>query len=160
MKIYILLLLFVIINAQVWESSFTAGNYDYDNNFMGGSEVLHLVTHKDKIFASISYWQDESNIWYGGTNSTIGWSQIISLDSPNSSWFVDLNLDSYYLRPEILKEIASFLIITSNLESSFLVSFFESFSPGMTLLLKITAAAITGPAKGPLPASSTPATYI
>ena len=116
MKIYILLLLFVIINAQVWERSFTAGNYDYDNNFMGGSEVLHLVTHKNKIFASISYWQDESNIWYGGTNPTIGWSQIISLDSPNSSWFVDLNLDPYYLRPEILKEI----IFTKDLNGNLL----------------------------------------
>ena len=105
MKRYILLLFFVIINAQVWESSFTAGIYDYSNNFIGGSEVLHLVSHKDKLFASISYWQDESNIWYGGNNSNIGWSQIISLDNPNSMWSVDLNLDSYYLRPEILKEI-------------------------------------------------------
>ena len=105
MKFYILLLFFVVINTQVWENSFTAGTYDYSNNFMGGSEVLHLVSHKDRLFASISYWQDESNIWYGGTNSTIGWSQIISLDSPNSMWFVDLNLDPYYLRPEILKEI-------------------------------------------------------
>ena len=105
MKRYILLLFFVIINAQIWESSFVAGTYDYSNNFMGGSEVLHLVSHKSKLFASVGYWQDESNIWYGGSNSNIGWSQIISLDNPNSIWSVDLNLDSYYLRPEILKEI-------------------------------------------------------
>ena len=105
MKKIILLSLFVLINAQVWENSFIAGGYDGSNYFMGGSEVLHLVSHKSKIFASISYWQDESNIWYGGNNSNIGWSQIISLDSPNSTWSVDFNLDSYYLRPEILKEI-------------------------------------------------------
>ena len=105
MRKYILLIFFVIINAQVWENSFTAGAFDNDNNFMGGSEVLQLVSHKSKLFASISYWQDESNIWYGGDNANIGWSQIISLNSPNEDWSVDLDLDSYYLRPEILKQV-------------------------------------------------------
>ena len=102
---YTLLIFFVIINAQVWEKSFTAGNFDNDNNFMGGSEVLQLVSHKNKLFASISYWQDESNIWYGGDNPNIGWSQIISLNNSNEDWSVDLDLDSYYLRPEILKQV-------------------------------------------------------
>ena len=102
---YTFLIFFVIINAQVWESSFSAGAFDNNNNFMGGSEALQLVSHKNKLFASISYWQDESNIWYGGDNSNIGWSQILSLDSPNEDWSVDLNLGSYYLRPEILKQV-------------------------------------------------------
>ena len=105
MRKYTLLIFFVIVNAQVWESSFTAGNFDDNNNFMGGSEVLQLVSHKNKLFASISYWQDESNIWYGGGDSNIGWSQIISLNSPNEDWSVDLDLESYYLRPEILKQV-------------------------------------------------------
>ena len=94
-----------MLNAQVWESSFAAGIFDDNNNFMGGSEVLQLVSHKNKLFASVSYWQDESNIWYGGDDPNIGWSQILSLDSPNEDWSVDLNLDSYYLRPEILKQV-------------------------------------------------------
>tara|TARA_Y100001970_G_scaffold34881_1_gene43127 strand:+ start:1055 stop:2554 length:1500 start_codon:yes stop_codon:yes gene_type:complete len=105
MKKYILLIFFVIINAQVWESSFIAGDFDNDNNFMGGSEVLQLVSHKNKLFASISYWQDESNIWYGGDNPSIGWAQIISLNSQNEDWSVDLDLNSSYLRPEILKQV-------------------------------------------------------
>ena len=105
MKKYIFLILFVVINAQVWETSFIAGTFDDSNNFMGGSEVLQLVSHKNKLFASISYWQDESNIWYGGTNPNIGWSQILSLNSQNEDWSVDLDLDSYYLRPEILKQV-------------------------------------------------------
>mgnify|MGYP001386946845 CR=1 FL=1 len=105
MRKYTLLIFFVILNAQVWESSFAAGNFDYSNNFMGGSEVLQLVSHKNKLFASVSYWQDESNIWYGGDDPNIGWSQILSLDSPDEDWSVDLNLDSYYLRPEILKQV-------------------------------------------------------
>jgi len=105
MRKYTLLIFFVILNAQVWESSFVAGNFDDNNNFMGGSEVLQLVSHKNKLFASVSYWQDESNIWYGGEDSNIGWSQILSLDSSDEDWSVDLNLDSYYLRPEILKQV-------------------------------------------------------
>ena len=39
----------------------------------------------------------------------------------------------------------------------FSVSFFESFSPGISFF-KITEAAITGPARAPLPTSSVPAT--
>jgi len=105
MRKYTLLIFFVILNAQVWESSFVAGNFDDNNNFMGGSEVLQLVSHKNKLFASVSYWQDESNIWYGGDDPNIGWSQIISLNSSDEDWSVDLNLDSYYLRPEILKQV-------------------------------------------------------
>ena len=116
MRKYTLLIFFVILNAQVWESSFVAGAFDDNNNFMGGSEVLQLVSHKDKLFASISYWQDESNIWYGGNNPNIGWSQIISLNSPNEDWSVDLDLDSYYLRPEILKQV----IFTKDMDGNYL----------------------------------------
>ena len=105
MKAIILALFITIIHTQIWINSFTAGNYDNNNQFMGGSEILQLETHKDKLFASVSYWQDESNIWYGGNNSNLGWAQIIRLDNPNGMWSVDLDLDSYYLRPEILKEI-------------------------------------------------------
>ena len=118
MRISIYLIFFVIINAQIWESSFSAGTIDYNNNFIGGSEVLQLVAHKNKLFASISYWQDESNIWYGGSNSNMGWSQIISLDSPESTWTVDFDLDSYYLRPEIMKEI----IFTKDIDGALLQS--------------------------------------
>ena len=50
MKKYIFLILFVVINAQVWETSFIAGTFDDSNNFMGGSEVLQLVSHKNKLF--------------------------------------------------------------------------------------------------------------
>ena len=50
--------------------------------------------------------------------------------------------------------------MTSNSSRRFLsVSFFESFSPSIcTSFGRMTAAAQTGPASGPLPASSTPQT--
>ena len=69
----VLFLLFsqINLNAQMWSKSFTAGVYDSNSKLLGGSEVLHLVNHKSTLYASIGYWQDESNIWYGGSNTSI-----------------------------------------------------------------------------------------
>ena len=91
--------------SQNWSKSFSAGNNDLNGNFLGGSEVLQLVGHKNKLYASVGYWEDQNNIWYGGSNNGIGWGQIISLDSPNSQWKEDCYLGSSFLRPEILKQI-------------------------------------------------------
>ena len=49
---YLSLLLFIgfvfsVSNAQEWQPSFVAGNLDVNGSFIGGSEILHLVTHKD-----------------------------------------------------------------------------------------------------------------
>ncbi|MDB0062922.1 T9SS type A sorting domain-containing protein [Crocinitomicaceae bacterium] len=93
------------LNAQVWSKSFTAGGYDSNNKFLGGSEVLQLVDHKNMLFASVGYWEDENNIWYGGSNSNIGWGQINRLDNPSSTWQGDLIMGASHLRPEILKQI-------------------------------------------------------
>ena len=81
-----------LLNTQEWEQSFTAGEYDINGLFMGGSEVLNLIAHKNKLFASIGYWQDENNIWYGGDDLGIGWSQIICLDNEDDNWKVDFDL--------------------------------------------------------------------
>ncbi len=93
------------LNAQVWSSSFTAGGYDSNNNLLGGSEVLQLIGHKKMLFASVGYWEDGNNIWYGGSNSNIGWGQINRLDNPLANWQEDFFLGANYLRPEILKQI-------------------------------------------------------
>jgi len=60
--------LFSFIPAQEWQQSFIAGNLDINGLFMGGSEVLHLVPYKNKLFASIGYWEDENNIWITQSN--------------------------------------------------------------------------------------------
>jgi len=93
------------IKSQNWSKSFTAGGYDSNNKFLGGSEVLQLVDHKNMLFASVGYWEDENNIWYGGSNSTIGWGQINRLDNPSDIWQQDLFMGASHLRPEILKQI-------------------------------------------------------
>ena len=94
-----------MVDAQSWSKSFTAGGYDSNNKLLGGSEVLQLVDHKSTLFASVGYWQDANNIWYGGFNSSIGWGQINRLDNPSANWQEDLFLGSSFLRPEILKQI-------------------------------------------------------
>ena len=101
MKFFSILIVIVVINAQVWQNSFNAGNYDINDNYLGGSEVLQLVSHKNKLFASVGYWQDELNIWYGGNNVNNGWSQIIRLD--NSERFENLinNKNIFYSSKEI-----------------------------------------------------------
>ena len=96
---------FSFVQSQVWVKSFTAGGYDSNNQFLGGSEVLQLISHKKMLFASVGYWQDENNIWYGGSNNSLGWGQINSLDNPSAIWKEDLFLGASYLRPEILKQI-------------------------------------------------------
>ena len=96
---------FSFVQSQVWVKSFTAGGYDSNNKLLGGSEVLQLISHKKMLFASVGYWQDDNNIWYGGSNNSIGWGQINSLDNPSAIWKEDLFLGASYLRPEILKQI-------------------------------------------------------
>ena len=94
-----------IVDAQSWSKSFTAGSYDSNKKLLGGSEVLQLVDHKNILFASVGYWEDANNIWYGGSNSNIGWGQVNRLDNPSANWQEDLFLGASFLRPEILKQI-------------------------------------------------------
>ena len=96
---------FSFVQSQVWVKSFTAGGYDSNNKLLGGSEVLQLISHKKMLFASVGYWQDYNNIWYGGSNNSIGWGQINRLDNPSAIWKEDFFLGASYLRPEILKQI-------------------------------------------------------
>ena len=94
-----------LVCGQNWEQSYTAGNMDSEGIFMGGSEILNLETHKNKLYASLGYWEDENNIWFGGNNFNLGWAQILRLDTKDGQWEVDLNLGLNFLRPEILKEV-------------------------------------------------------
>ena len=98
-------IIFSLVCGQNWEQSYTAGNMDSEGIFMGGSEILNLETHKNRLYASLGYWEDENNIWYGGNNFNLGWAQILRLDTKDGQWEVDLNLGLNFLRPEILKEV-------------------------------------------------------
>ncbi len=92
------------IIATGWERSYRAGCVDDNGQFAGGSEVLHLVAHQEKLYAAVGYWMDRRNIFYGGTDPSTGWAQILRLDSPTAHWAVDLTMP-HVLRPEILKSV-------------------------------------------------------
>ena len=62
-------IMFSLVYAQNWEQSYIAGSMDSQNIFMGGSEILNLETHKNRLYASLGYWEDENNIWF--TNEKI-----------------------------------------------------------------------------------------
>jgi hypothetical protein len=92
--------------APGWERSFQAGYTDPAGHYVGGATIMHLVAHKGLLFAADAYWCDSRNIWYGGTDRTTGWAQILRLDKPGGKWVVDLELGPQFLRPEILKSVA------------------------------------------------------
>jgi poly(A) polymerase len=90
--------------APNWVASFRAGCPDAGGNVTGGSELMHLVAHDGMLFAAVGYWEDTANIYYGGTNSSQGWAQILRLSGPNAKWAVDLTMTGV-VRPEILKSV-------------------------------------------------------
>lgn len=88
-----------------WEQSYKAGNNDINGNYLGGSQMMHLVPHKGKLYAGLSYWMDRGCAWYGKQNHRDRWAQILRLDSPNASWVLDFQLPETFLRPEILRKL-------------------------------------------------------
>ncbi len=60
---------------------FHAGMYDDDHQLLGGTEVLHLVPHRGRLFCSLSY---KLNAYLPEDPST--GAQIIVLDRPDGSW--------------------------------------------------------------------------
>jgi hypothetical protein len=88
-----------------WERSYQAGMTDPAGHYLGGSQVMHLVGHKGRLYAGNSYWQDSRNIRYGGKDPKTGWAQVLRLDHPGGSWVVDLELGPHHLRCEILKSV-------------------------------------------------------
>jgi poly(A) polymerase len=91
--------------APGWEQSYKAGYTDSTGHYAGGSEIMHLVGHKGKLYAAAGYWMDSRNIWYGGKDPNTGWGQILRLDKPGGQWEVDLEMGPQHLRPEILKSV-------------------------------------------------------
>jgi len=88
-----------------WEQSYKAGFTDSQGRYAGGSEILHLVGHKGKLFAANGYWMDPQNIRYGGKDPNTAWAQILRLDKPGGKWEVDLELGPNNGRAANLKSV-------------------------------------------------------
>lgn len=85
-----------------WKQSYKAGHNDRNGEYLGGSQMMHLVPYRGKLFAALSYWEDQGCLWYGKEKSKGRWAQILRLDKPNDDWALDIQLPESGLRPEIL----------------------------------------------------------
>lgn len=88
-----------------WQASFKAPCIDRQGKLAGGSQIMHLVAHEGSLYAGSGYWMDRRNIWYGGTDPSQGWGQVLKLAGPKDAWTVDLDLGPKHLRTELLKSI-------------------------------------------------------
>ena len=96
----------VIPKASGWDRSYASGETDENGEFLGGSEIFHIESHKGKLFAATSYWMDENNTYYSGGKRN-QWAQVLVKDSKDSPWREDYDTgdDRGVLRPEILQSV-------------------------------------------------------
>lgn len=96
-KILPLLLLAFFLSTQAhsedrpFRLSWKSGSYDAAGKYLGGTEVVHLVPHKGKLFASTGVWMD---LPYHRTEGEQPWSgsQILRLDSADGKWQLEKQL--------------------------------------------------------------------
>ncbi|NIP24722.1 MAG: hypothetical protein GWN55_04845 [Phycisphaerae bacterium] len=109
-RIFILLLLKLICaaapafaqsqTANGWEQSFRAGMIDQSTGKpIRGTEIVHLVAHKGRLYAGNGYWMDTRGY------ANIPWAQVLVLDSRKGAWKVDLALGPGHLRVTALKSV-------------------------------------------------------
>ena len=89
-----------------WERSYAAGKTDVNGQFLGGSEIFHIESHKGRLYAATSYWEDENNTYYSNGKRN-QWAQVLVKDSKDSPWREDYDTgdDRGVLRPEILQSV-------------------------------------------------------
>ena len=92
-----------------WTQSYNAGYLDENGAYAGGSEIMHIVSHKGKLFASNGYWVDAH--WVIPPDGQKQSAQVLRLDSLDAKWQVDLDMGKSndrglaYMKGNILKSI-------------------------------------------------------
>ena len=92
-----------------WVQSYDAGYTDDRGAYAGGSEIMHLVAHKGRLYAANGYRVDAR--WVIPPDEKKQSAQVLRLDSPESTWQVDLErgksngLDPLYVKGNILKSV-------------------------------------------------------
>ncbi len=92
-----------------WTQSYDAGYADDNGAFAGGSEIMHLVAHKGKLYAANGYWGDAR--WKIPPDHEKQSAQVLRLDSAAGKWQVDLDMgksngrDLMYMKGNILKSV-------------------------------------------------------
>jgi hypothetical protein len=72
-----------------WLQSYDAGYIDANGAYAGGSEIMHLVAHKGKLYAANGYWLDAR--WVIPPDAEKQSAQVLRLDSADDKWQVDLD---------------------------------------------------------------------
>lgn len=92
-----------------WEQSYDAGYTDVNGAWVGGSEIMHLATHKGRLYAANGYWEDGR--WADFAPGSKQSAQVLRLDSSSGAWQVDLdlgvenNVGAEYIKGNILKSV-------------------------------------------------------
>ena len=92
-----------------WTQSYDAGYKDLNGAYAGGSEIMHIVSHKGKLYASNGYWVDAH--WVIPPDGQKQSSQVLRLDSLDAKWQVDLDMgqsndrELAYMKGNILKSV-------------------------------------------------------
>ena len=92
-----------------WTQSYDAGHEDLKGAYAGGSEIMHIVSHKGKLYASNGYWVDAH--WVIPPDGQKQSAQVLRLDSLAGKWQVDLDMGQSndrglaYMKGNILKSV-------------------------------------------------------
>jgi poly(A) polymerase len=92
-----------------WTQSYEAGYTDSNGAYAGGSEIMHLVPHKGKLYAANGYWMDSR--WDNHPYAERQSAQVLRLDAADGSWQVDLDtgasnrLGARYMKGNIIKSL-------------------------------------------------------
>ena len=73
-----------------WSLSYDAGYRDENGAYAGGSEIMHIVSHRGKLYAANGYWMDAH--WVIPPDAEKQSAQVLRLDSSGGTWQVDLEM--------------------------------------------------------------------
>ncbi len=92
-----------------WKQSYDAGYLDRSGAYAGGSEIMHLVAHKGKLYAANGYWVDAR--WVIPPEGQKQSAQVLRLDKAGGEWQVDLDtgrangMGLEYMKGNVLKSV-------------------------------------------------------
>jgi hypothetical protein len=95
--------------AARWVQNYDAGYVDKNGAYAGGSEIMHLVAHKKKLYAANGYWLDAR--WVIPPDGQKQSAQVLRLDSTDAAWQVDMDMGKtnghalQYMKGNILKSV-------------------------------------------------------
>ncbi|XOV85846.1 MAG: hypothetical protein ACFHX7_12775 [Pseudomonadota bacterium] len=73
-----------------WHRAYISGYRDAGGRFAGGSEVMHLASHRNRLYAANGYWEDSH--YKVPEGAPVQSAQILRLDEPSGQFQVDLDM--------------------------------------------------------------------